>query len=621
MSNNKAQRSASASRALTSFGQRCVYMAAKIRDDDLAQIRESSDLVEIISSHVNLKKTGRIFKGLCPFHKEKTPSFVVDPQKQLFHCFGCGEGGDVFTFLMKTENLDFVEAVEVLASKLGHKIAYESQKDDQKASKRERIKKANLLAQRYFSYLLTQAEAGKRAQDYLLKRGITKDSIEKFSLGFSPASGRALFESLLKKGFSQKELASAGLVTESERGPLDLFRGRIIFPITDLKGDTIAFGGRILGEGLPKYINTPETDLFRKGLTLYNLKPAKGEMVAANKVIVVEGYTDVITLSQAGIGNVVATLGTALTGEHLNLLSRFVEKVILVFDSDKAGKAAAERGVGFLGQSKVDIYVATLPNDLDPADFILRRGAEEFSRFIDGAAPLAEYSIKRILAKHDLKSLTGQKRAIKEVLSLINNLESELEREGYLTRLSDKFKVSFESLLSELKKVKGTSQAKEEESTLKTALSSQERCEREMLKMALQEPESFADLIIDLGEELFTGELNRKVFETIKKGREEERIIQDLSDLKDDPLLMRYISALSLERIEADKEDLANHFKDNSIWLKDFYLERQINKLKAELKEIAPKKEKEKESLLFKDLVELEKERRELKETIRSFGG
>lgn len=587
-------------------------MSGKIRGEDITQIREAVDLVEVVSAYVNLKKTGRIFKGLCPFHKEKTPSFVVDPQKQLFHCFGCGEGGDVYTFLMKSENLDFVEAVENLAAKIGRRVEYDSPQDKAVASKREKRLKVNAIAQKYFNYILTETAAGNKGINYLEERGINKESILSFSLGFAPASGRALYDFLLKKGFTGEELVKGGLLADSERGPLDLFRNRIIFPIFDLKGDTIAFGGRIIGDALPKYINTPETDLFHKGSTLYNLRSAKNEIVKLGKVLVVEGYTDVIMLAQAGVANVVATLGTALTSEHLNLLSRFTEKVVLVFDSDKAGKAAAERGLDFLGQSKVELFVATLSGDMDPADFVVKAGAAEFNRRIEKASPLAEYCIKRSLSKHDLKDASGRSKAIKESLSIISKIENGLQREEYLVRLSDKFDLSYESLLSEMKKIK-TRSVGGPPLTINPLVQASERCEREILKAILQYPETAPPLLGQLKEDFFQNELNCKAFLAIKDGQAGQLSALQLIDSIYDQSLKKHMSALSVEEIRADFDDLQNHFKDILIWLKDFYLERQINRLKQELKRVDANASREKADLLFKDLVELEKERRDLR--------
>ncbi|MDI6799880.1 MAG: DNA primase [Actinomycetota bacterium] len=590
-------------------------MPGKIRDDDIIQIRESSDLVEVISAYVNLKKTGRIFKGLCPFHKEKTPSFVVDPQKQLFHCFGCGEGGDVYTFLMKSENLDFIEAVEVLAAKMGHKITYDLPKNKAAASKKEKMIKANSLARRYFAHILSETESGKKARDYLAQRGIEADSIASFGIGYAPANGRALMEFLIKKGFNHKDLLSGGLLTESERGTLDLFRNRVMFPIFNLKGDVIAFGGRILGDAFPKYINTPETELFHKGSTLYNLGYAKNEIARSGKALVVEGYTDVIILHQAGAKNVVATLGTALTAEHLSLLSRFTERVVLVFDSDKAGMAAAERGLELLGQSKVDLFVANLTKNMDPAEFITQLGADEFNRSIEAAIPLAEYCIKRILQKHDLKDASGRNRAIKAALSIISGIDSSLAREEYLGRLADMFGLSYEALLGELKKIKKKYDISKSVD-LEVVLGAQDRCEREALKVIIQHHDLAMEAVLALSEDLFAVEANRRAYSAISKAGVKNLLPTSLIDSVSDESLKRLLTALAVEEIMAEAEDLPNHFRDILVWLKDFHLERQINRFKHELKKVDTTQEKDKADAFFKELIKLEKERRELKKSI-----
>ncbi len=433
-------------------------MTGSINEEDINEVQERNNIIEVVSEYVTLKKSGRSYKALCPFHKEKTPSFMVDPVKQLFHCFGCDAGGNVFNFIMKMENVDFPDAVKSLADRVGYRIAFEKT-DTKKYSRHTRLFEINNQAMLVYQRLLLDAEEGFKAREYLKGRGYRLDTAKTFRLGLASSKWDGLAVNLSQKGFSVEELEDAGLAIKGEKGkPYDRFRSRIVFPILDLKGRTIGFGGRIFdssaSKDAPKYMNSPETPVYHKSSVLYWLNEAKSEIVRQSHAIVVEGYTDVISLYQSGIKNAVATCGTAFTSEHLRVLSRFTDRIVLVFDADTAGKAAAERGLDFLSQEKVDIFVLSLPTGFDPADFIVQKGKEEFLRLLQQAVILVDFCLNRVIAKHDIKSSSGRVKAAAEALQVIARLPSEIAQEEYLRKLSDRLNISHNSLYLEFEKLK-----------------------------------------------------------------------------------------------------------------------------------------------------------------------
>ncbi|HYU58763.1 MAG TPA: DNA primase, partial [Actinomycetota bacterium] len=356
-------------------------MSGRIRQEDVETVRERTDIVQVVGQYLQLRKAGADrFVGLCPFHTEKTASFGVSPSKQLYHCFGCGVGGNVFHFVMAIENLGFPEAVERLAKQAGITLRYEglSESDRRDLSRRGALHRANqLAAELYHANLMESPEAG-AARDFLASRGLAREAAVEFGIGLAPGLPDFLLRRLAGK-LSAEILVEAGLVVKDARGALrDRFRGRVTFPLHDLTGRGVGFGARLLaGEG-PKYVNTPETAIYKKGELLYNLHRAKAAMARTGTAVVVEGYTDVIALAQGGVGTAVATCGTALSESHFRLLSRFAERAVLAFDSDEAGAKAAERAFAFHEQHPVEAVVLVLPEGLDPADFVLKHGAGAF---------------------------------------------------------------------------------------------------------------------------------------------------------------------------------------------------------------------------------------------------
>ncbi len=590
-------------------------MPGFIKEEDINEVRERNDLVEVVSGYVNLKKAGRLFKGLCPFHKEKTPSFVIDPAKQLYYCFGCGEGGNVYNFLMKIENIDFPESVQMLAERTNYSLRYERPSDSKAVSRRERLHDMNELARRFYNHILLKTNEGERAKKYLKNRGFKNRTFEIFKLGYAPSDGKKLLRFLTKKGYGLQELIDVGLVVKGNKCSHDLFRNRIIFPITDLKGKPIAFGGRVIDKAFPKYINTPDTTLFHKSSTLYNQFLAKSEIVKSEYTLVVEGYTDVISLYQAGIKNVVAMLGTAFTSEHLHLLSRFTNKVVLLFDADKAGIAAAERGLGLLGQSKVDVFVVSLPSGKDPADFIVSEGESGFRKRLDESKPLIEFCLDLALRKHNLKEPLERAKAVNDSVEIIALLENAVLREDYLRKLEDRLNISYESLLSELKKVK-RKKFKGENTVVSATLDAQVKSEREALKFILQYPDKTDQFLLELTEEYFTYPEHRDLLLFLKSISKERLNSADLINSISDKKFVNLITLLSLEPINVDIDSWDKYFSDILIKLKDFFLKRQIYRLKLKLKEADSVGDAMEVDKVFNELIKLEKKRRELKQCI-----
>jgi len=393
------------------------------------EVRQATDIVAVISRYVPLKRSGKDFMARCPFHREKTPSFSVSPAKQIYKCFGCGEGGNVFSFLMKHEKMTFPQAVRALAEQAGIRIDEPDERSTRRAASRQRIREVNRWAARVFRKWF-ESDDGKEARDYLEGRGITPATARKFGMGWAPDAWDALLQRAGEDGTPDTDLLDAGLVLARETGGgyYDRFRSRLMFPIIDARGEVIAFGGRALGEATPKYLNSPETGVFSKGRCVYGLNRAQRALRDERRLLVVEGYTDVVALVQTGIENVVATLGTALTLDHLRLLQRYADEVTLVFDGDEAGQKAADRVLELFVREDVEVMVALLPKGEDPCDVALGRGPDAFRDIVGAAVNALDFRLGRALAGAGGASLTAKRRAIEEILGIIVQCDDEVKR-------------------------------------------------------------------------------------------------------------------------------------------------------------------------------------------------
>lgn len=521
-------------------------MSKSLKEGEVEELKSKTDIYGIVSSYVKLKKAGRSYTGLCPFHKEKTPSFTVDTSKQLYHCFGCGEGGDVINFVEKIENMEFVEAVEFLAKKIGYTLKYNFSGFSKESSKsKDRLIELNEQAKKYFNFILFKSKKGLSSLNYLRNRGFTEDTLNEFEVGYSPDSWNDFSDFARKRGYKQEELIKCGLAIESQKGPgkiYDRFRGRIMFPIQDIVGKTIGFGGRIIqqssktGGGKAKYINTPETRLYSKGKNIYRLFQAKNKIVEKDEVLIVEGYTDVMALHQSGIKNAVASLGTALTPDQIKVLGRFTKNIVLVFDSDTAGMNASLKGIERLREynEKLDLYyennlnirVSVLEEGYDPADYIIKRGKEDFVKRIEDSPTIIDFTTDAIIKRYDIGDLAGKLKASDHLIRFISTLSSSIIQEECIKRVAQKLNLKESLLMEEMLKRQFDSRNKTVNKDRNDNGGKKERgdedivplkrIEVEALKLIINGPGNKIDEFLDLGPDYFRFDDTRQLYLIIR---------------------------------------------------------------------------------------------------------
>ena len=411
------------------------------------EVVRRSDITEVVSGYVQLRHRGRTHTGLCPFHSEKTPSFVVYPETQSFYCFGCGAGGDVITFVRKINNLDYVEAVKMLAGRAGMPMPEE---DDKAGRLRSRVLAINKEAARFFyEQLNAENDDARAARAYWRGRGLSDSTIRRFGLGFSPNDFGALRRHLRTRGYTEEEMLASGLQKRSEKGNVyDVFRGRVMTPIFDLRGNVIAFGGRVLGDEKPKYINSPETLVYKKSKAMFALNIAKKS--ASRRYILCEGYMDVISLHQAGFDTAVAACGTALTPDQVRLLGEYADEVVLCYDSDEAGQKATARSLGLFAESPVKVSVLNIPGAKDPDEFIKKYGRERFEALLNGTSNAIEYKLAKVREKYDLARPADRVEYIKDAIRLLAGRLTPTEREVYAGRLAEETDVAKANVMAQL---------------------------------------------------------------------------------------------------------------------------------------------------------------------------
>lgn len=652
-------------------------MSKSLREGEIEELKSHCDIKEIVSGYINLKKAGKNFNGLCPFHKEKTPSFTVDTRKQLFHCFGCGEGGDVISFIEKIENLDFIEAAELLAKKVNYNLRYVETGGFQSSEKKSRLIELNELAKKYYNYIFFNNRVSQKACFYLEKRGFKKETLEKFEVGYSPEGWNNFSDFGLKRGFSKKELIDCGLAIQSTKNPnevYDRFRGRIIFPIKDVVGRTVGFGGRIIEDnktvqkvqsnfknnqnltnnqnhqyyhnhqnpktskyqaeykssyntlyskatgagnvagsgtgkssnvsfGSAKYINTPETKIYSKSKNIYGLFEAKNYIVEKDQALVVEGYTDVMALCQEGVGNAVASCGTALTAEQVQLITRFTKNIVLVFDSDAAGENASLRGferlkeynerLDLFHEGNIDMKVAVLEQGYDPADYILQKGRENFLLKINNSTNIIDFTISMILKKYNLENISDKLRATDELTEFISSLSSKIVQEDCIRKISDKLKLResllFEQLIKKMQKrtlkyskfdraaedVKsfhGT-RGKEVENNIDSSLYPIRNIEIEALKILINGIGEKYDDILTIGSEYFRFKDTKKLYEILREEININKVnkntinfpVQISSDRLEDDSLKKLYNLIVFSPVSYSDHDLASREVFNTL--------------------------------------------------------
>lgn len=486
-----------------------------MNQNPIEEIKSRLDIVEVIGSYIKLQKTGINYRALCPFHSEKKPSFFVSPTRQIWHCFGCSKGGDIFKFVMEIEGLEFGDALRILAKRAGVELR---KQDPKLKTERRRLYEITELACRFFERQLKESKTGLEVKEYLLKRGINEESIKKWRLGYSPNTWRGLSDFLVSKGYEGEEIVKAGLAIKKEseevHSAYDRFRGRIIFPVFDLNSQVIGFGGRIteeagtegkeglasknsgsnVGSEIAKYINTSNTLLYDKSWVLYGLNFAKVEIRRNDVCILVEGYTDVILSHQAGFQNTVGTSGTALTPFQLKILKRYSQNLITAFDMDIAGDSATRRGIDLAQKEDFQIKVITMPSGSDPAD-IISKDLEKWRKLIDSAKSILDFYFESAFSKFDKDSDEGKKGISNVLLTVIARVPNKILQSHWLQELSRKLKVSEESVLEELRKVLGKREREygepsipEENKTLKKEKTRKEILEEKILSLLLKLP-------------------------------------------------------------------------------------------------------------------------------------
>jgi DNA primase len=420
-------------------------------EEKVSEIRDRASILEVVSDYINLKKAGKHYKGLCPFHSEKTPSFMVNEEKQIFHCFGCGAGGDVFTFLMKVGNFSFPQAVEELAKRYGVRLPSRelSPAKKKEMAKREILFQINQMASEYFHDLLYRQREGDEGRRYLSQRGLSEKIIKEHRLGYSLERWDGLVQHLQEKKVSLELAWELGLIFPKKRGGwYDGFRGRILFPIFDLHQRVVGFGGRLIREGEPKYLNSPESSIYHKGEILYGLQVAKGYIPEKDCAIIVEGYFDLLTLHQFGLKHSVATLGTALTAQHVRILKRYTKNLITVFDADEAGIKASLRALPLFLEEEVVGKTVLLPEGEDPDEFLRKGNLEDFEERVIHAVPLIDFFFEWLMKTHDIKSIDGKVKVAEEGMALINKIPNMIRKNFYTKTLAERLDLP-ESLLME----------------------------------------------------------------------------------------------------------------------------------------------------------------------------
>ncbi len=551
----------------------------------IQRVRQESDILEWVSRYVSLKKAGQNWVGLCPFHSEKTPSFTVSPGKQVYHCFGCGEGGDTIGFLMKIDGATFPQAIKLLAERLGIPVLPQRSGEPSKADQaREELYRIHRDAADHYHEILLKSPEAQRARDYFRGRGISNRTIEEFSLGYAPPGWNGLQQVLIKKGWSDGSIETAGLIIAKDqpepvrRHYYDRFRNRVIFPIFDLQKRVIGFGGRVMDDGLPKYLNSPETPIFSKGHHLYALEKAREAAGKSGYLVVVEGYFDAIAAHQAGIHAVAATLGTALTSNHLQRIHRFVQTVKLIFDPDDAGIRAALRTLDLIIPSSVSGEVVLLPAGEDPDSFIKGRGAEAFIELLSRSTTLLDFAIQQGLSDPATKTIEGKLKIVDRILPVIRKVTRPVERSYYLKHLAESLGLEERELVREMAQL-GNAGAAVSSSSSPSPLSRLPKEEQIPLHLLVHNRVTTHTLLQQIEPEHFTDGRLRKIFNLYVESDKQTgagvpsamRILPDTADSELTPIL----TALMVQEPDYD---------DPEQTLKDCIRTLRVKKMRSEMK-------------------------------------
>jgi len=533
---------------------------ARLSDEIIEQIREQNDIVELISEYVPLKKQGKNFAGLCPFHEEKKPSFSVSPQRQIFHCFGCGMGGNIFKFLMEYQKMSFLDAVRFLADRAHITLPARSPGGD--TSQYEALYQANHLAAAHYYQQLEENTDAEKARRYLDERGFTAAIVERFRLGYAPPGWDGLINRARRRGITPETLYRAGLVLKRDfgEGYYDRFRGRLIFPITNLSGKFIGFGGRVLEEtDEVKYINSPETPIYQKSRVLYGLHQASSAIRQAGRAVIVEGYTDLLSLVQAGVDNVVASLGTALTHPQARLLSRYAREAILLYDADSAGVAAAERGADTLLSAGLSVRVLSLPAGMDPDQAVREKGADYILGALNRAEPLLDFKLSYLMERQDSTSISGQAEVIEALGRTVANVTDPIKRGLYVREIAERLKIKEELVMLAIDRAATPKRRKKKApvSVGELVTEGAELLERKILALLLQNPDMISNWQKKIMMEDFAHPDHRRIAERLlTPDRSLPKTPADLLNALSDMNLDSLISELCFLEEEGESDSL-----------------------------------------------------------------
>jgi DNA primase len=618
-------------------------VAGRILKDDIEALRRQADIVAVVSDYTGLKRAGASYKGLCPFHTERTPSFTVKPGDNVYHCFGCDASGDLYDFLMHIEGLGFPEAVEALARRSGYTLRYEelSARDREAIGERSRLVGVMGAAQRFFTRTLL-SEDGEVARTYLKERGFGKEDVDRFDLGFAPNRWEDLSRALTSEGYRAEDLVTTGLAVRNDRGGLrDRFRGRLIFPVHDPGGDVIGFGGRILPEldygdfDPPKYLNSPETPLYKKTRVLYGVPQARADIVRAEQVLICEGYTDVMALHQAGFGNAVATCGTAVGIEHLKMVARYAQRVVLAFDADEAGVKAAERAWegarslagGASGGASLELRVLVLPQGRDPADLVRDVGAEGLQTAVADATPVVPFVVRHRLSSADLSSEAGRTAALRDALEVIGREpDPDLRREWARTEIAERVGVAYDfvaataarqGLLLDRHEGVATGRPRAASRGSDTGQAghrdharARARRERDVLRVVLQAPDLLPDEWFELTEDDFTHATAQAILRTIQEAGGAGVELAAVLEAAPDDALRATIRGLALEAEPVPTDQAVATWRVRSLLAERLQSQEQL--LRQRLQTLHHRTDRDALVEVLAELRTLEERRREL---------
>lgn len=544
------------------------------------EIKNSNDIVDVISQYVILKRSGRNFFGLCPFHKEKSPSFSVSPDKQIFHCFGCGAGGNVIHFVSKIENADFKEAISILANRAGIELpTLNNYEDNKTAMLKTKVYEINQIAAEFYHHNLYRPTS-KTAQEYIKKRKLDNKTLKSFLIGYS-GNYDELYKILKQKGYKEEEILASSLVNKTDDGKyIDRFRKRVMFPIQDIRNKVIAFGGRVLDDSKPKYINSPENIVYSKGRHLFGLNVAKKSDL--KNIIIVEGYMDAISLYQRGITNVVASLGTALTEAQGRLLRRYSERVTIGYDSDGAGQAATLRGLEILQNIGCDVRILQISGAKDPDEYVIKYGPERFLKCVEQAISLVEFKVKMLKQNLNLENINDKIKFLNEVAKILANVTNSIERELYIEKIAAEYKVSKESIYGEVNKLmyaKNTGEKILEKPIIKKEVKKEKpkideaivKRENLIIYLLINYPqESYSKIKNIVLEQDIKLEANQKIFKKMYEEIEKGNINIDILNCFEEEDIINHISAImsyDFEISDLNKciEDIANTYEKEKL--------------------------------------------------------